>query len=537
MARIAVIARGGNSLAINLTDALRRQRPGTQFNLLFPGSSISDPVDGAVYLPTSCDRNGMLPDLAEAESLIRQSSQLEDKKLVVISSALIYGAGPSRQSLVGENYRAAADGSRGVADHWKSLENLVYKNFTGRVPLTILRPVTVVPSQALLSRRILRKFPLTLPGHNPLVQLLSISDLAQAVLCVMEQDCVGTFNVAPDDVVPLRAIIRLAGGHRLPLLRSLQRMAAGKEALEYLRYPWTVSNKKIKQCKFRPEKSSITALRELHQQDDSSDFPEPIFDEFGMDRHTIDFYGKTIFKFFWKWYWRIETKGLEHLPQQGPAILVGTHRGFVPFDAFMALHAVVQRTGRVPRFLTHPGLLKVPFIGDFMRKLGGVVACQESADRVLQNGDMLGVFPEGIRGAFARYRGAYQLKSFGRDSFVKLALRHHVPIIPFVTVGSAEVFPILTQIKSRRWRRYSDWPCIPVSTFPFLPVPLPTKWHMQFLPAIHLENYGPEAAHDRSIVEAVSLDVRSRMQQAVNETVSKRRSVWFGSVFGQKSAE
>src|SRR5262249_54227229 len=339
----------------------------------------------------------------------------------------------------------------------------------------------------------------------------------------------------PDGVVPLHGVTRLAGGHRLPLFRTLQRLAASKEALEYLRYPWTVSNKKIEQCGFRPQKSTIAALRELRRPGHSSDLPDPTFDELGMERRPIDFCGKTIFKFFWKWYWRIETKGLEHLPQQGPAILVGTHRGFVPFDAFMALHATVQRTGRVPRFLTHPGLLKVPFIGNFMRKLGGVVACQESADQVLQNGDLLGVFPEGIRGAFALYRRAYELKSFGRDSFVTLALRHRVPIIPFVTVGSAEVFPILAQIKSRRWRRYSDWPCIPVSTFPFLPVPLAYKWHMQFLPAIHLEqNYRPEAVGDRSVVEAISRDVRNRMQQAVDEIIKRRRSVWFGSVFGQE---
>jgi len=529
MASIAVIARGGNLLAIHLTDALRRQRPGTQFSLVSPGFTASDYPGGAIYVPTLSDRNGMFPDLGEVQAVVQQSPRLEGKKLVVISSALIYGTGPSRQSLVTEDYRAAVRSSRRIADQWKGLENLISQNFSGN-QLTILRPVTVVPSQALLSRRLLSNFTLTLPGHNPVVQLLSISDLAQAVLCVMEQDCAGTFNVAPDSVVPLHAAIRLAGGHRLPLLRSLQRLDAGKEALEYLRYPWTASNKEIKQHGFRPEKSSIAALCELHPKR-SSVLPEPIFDEFGMDRQAIDFYCRSIFKFLWQ-YWRIETKGLEHIPQQGPAILVGTHRGFVPFDAFMALRAVAQKTGRVPRFLTHPGLLKVPFIGNFMRKLGGVLACQESADRVLENGDLLGVFPEGIRGAFALCRGAYELKNFGRDSFVKLALRHRVPIIPFVTVGSAEVFPILAQIKSRRWKRYSDWPCIPVSTFPFLPVPLPSKLHMQFLPAIHVEeNSGAEATQDRSIVEAISHDVRNRMQEAVNEIISKRRSVFWGSAF------
>jgi 1-acyl-sn-glycerol-3-phosphate acyltransferase len=176
-------------------------------------------------------------------------------------------------------------------------------------------------------------------------------------------------------------------------------------------------------------------------------------------------------------------------------------------------------------------LLKFPFIANFVTKFGGVVACQESADRVLESGGLLGVFPEGVAGAFALYRQAYRLLDFGRDSFVKLALRHRAPIIPFVTVGSAEIFPIFARIKSRRWTRYADWPWLPVSTFPFLPFPLPSKWHTQFLPPVRVEEYSPESARDSSLQKAISLEVRARMQKAVDEMVQKRRSIFFGSIF------
>src|SRR5260370_41767235 len=83
--------------------------------------------------------------------------------------------------------------------------------------------------------------------------------------------------------------------------------------------------------------------------------PAPEYDEFGMDREYIARCGKTLFKFLCDCYWRIEARGLEHLPRQGPAVLAGTHRGFMPWDGVMALHLVVNETGRVPRFLTHPG--------------------------------------------------------------------------------------------------------------------------------------------------------------------------------------
>ena len=204
----------------------------------------------------------------------------------------------------------------------------------------------------------------------------------------------------------------------------------------------------------------------------------------------------------------------------------------MPWDGIMALHQLVEKTGRIPRFLTHPGLLKFPFICNFVRKLGGVVACQESPARVLESGELLGVFPEGVRGAFTPYRKAYTLQGFGRDDFVKMALRYRAPIVPFVTIGSAEIFPIFGQIKSRRWTRYSDWPCLPISTFPFLPVPLPSKWHTQFLPPIHVEEQFPSgAAPDASLVKRISGEVRTKMQQAVDDMLCRRRSIFFGSVF------
>ncbi len=258
----------------------------------------------------------------------------------------------------------------------------------------------------------------------------------------------------------------------------------------------------------------------------------PQVDDFGMDKEYIQACGRTWFKFLFERYWRVEASGLEYVPRTGRGILVGMHRGFMPWDAVMTLHLLVRETGRYPRFLTHPGLLKYPLIANFITKLGGVVACQENADRVLESDELLGVFPEGVEGAFTLYRNAYQLQGFGRHSFVKMALRHRAPIIPFVTVGSAEALPIFARIKSRRWTRFSDWPYLPFSTFPWLPAPLPSKWHIQFLPAIHLEpQYSPEAARQTSVVRAISRDVQARMQQAVDEMLRSRRSIFFGSIF------
>jgi len=91
----------------------------------------------------------------------------------------------------------------------------------------------------------------------------------------------------------------------------------------------------------------------------------------------------------------------------------------------------------------------------------------------------------------------------------------------------------LGKIKWNWWKRFSMWPVFPIAPpFPFLPVPLPSKWHVKFLEPIHVEKeYPPEAAQDPEIVRAISDDVRAKMQAAIDEMLARRKSIFFGSVF------
>jgi 1-acyl-sn-glycerol-3-phosphate acyltransferase len=254
-------------------------------------------------------------------------------------------------------------------------------------------------------------------------------------------------------------------------------------------------------------------------------------DEFGLDPGYVARKNRGLFRFLCDRYWRVEVRGLEYVPRKGPAVLVGTHRGFMPWDGVIALHLISRQTGRIPRFLTHPGLLRFSPIAKFVTRLGGVLACQENADRVLSSGQLLGVYPEGVQGAFTVYRHAYRVRSFGRYDFVRMALRHGAPIIPFVNVGSAESLPVFAQIKWRFWMRNTQWPCLPVSTFPLIPAPLPSKWHIQFLPAISLGQYSPQAALDHALVRSIGHAVRSQMQETMEQMVQRRKRVFWGRVF------
>lgn len=539
---LTVLAAKGNSFAHTLLNELRRLQPDWQCISGDITISFSRPgqISGAscIYVPSLTALEGMAPDVEEVKRVSASSAIHQSGHLVLLSSALIYGTGPGRQGLATEDYLPPRNGSP-VSSAWSSLEAAARENLRPDATLTILRPAVVVGWPVFFGRMLSHRITSSLPGHDPVLQFLSLSDFAAALVRVIQAGRAGIFNVAPEGVVPLHQAIRLSGRMRLPVPRTLRRIVQSQESLEFLRYSWTISGAKIRrELGFVPARSSVETVREFQTRKRDSAVPAQKFDEFGMEEDYIRFYGKSLFKFLSEYYWRIEDKGLEHIPRQGRAILVGMHRGFMPWDGVMALHTIVKKTGRYPRFLTHPGLLKFPFLANFMTKLGGVAACQESAENILERDGLLGIFPEGIHGAFTYYRDAHKLQAFGRDAFVKLAIRYRAPIVPFVTLGSAEIFPILAKIKSRRWTRYMEWPCIPITpTFPLLPVPLPSKWHSWFLPPVRVDQYPPESAEDRAVVKTVSREVRTRMQQAVDTMVARRRSVFYGSIFERRIDE
>jgi len=507
-------------------------------------------IDAVVYAPPVGSEPSAVPDLVHAEAIFRACATGRVGHVVLLSSAAAYGATPHHPGFVRET-RSTTPLSSPTAHAWVALERLAAQRLGSAIPLSILRPGVVLTRDRAghLSRMLRGRAAVVLPGHDPTMQFVSPRDLGSAAAAVLQHRRTGLFNVAPRQPITLRAALRLARRRRLPVPYVAQRLvrkllapigvAASVEELDYIRYPWTVSDEKLRrETEFKPADSSATAIAQFlaagAQPEVAPRDADTEFDPFGMDRAYIDAYGRTLFRFLQRYYWRIEVDGAHHLPGSGRAVLVGVHRGFMPWDGVMAMHLIVQETGRVPRFLIHPGVgLKFPFLSNFMSKLGGVMACQENAAYVLERDEMLGVFPEGIRGAFTRYRDAYRLGRSWRDDFVRIALRHRAPIIPFVTVGSAEIFPILGRIDWAWWKRYTEWPYFPLTpTFPLLPLPLPSKWHTQFLAPIRVDRDWPAAAaDDPAVIERIDADVRRRIEQAITTLVQRRRSIFFGSVF------
>jgi len=540
-----------------------------------PDADLAETLSGAralVYAAASRagDPRGVT-DEEDARSVLEAAVEAGVPRTVLLSSIEVCPPSHQHLGLLSEDRFKPRPSDNRVSESWRALEELAREAVAGSDScLTVLRaaPTPVPGGRDFFSRLLGRPVAFTVPGFDPSIQLLAPEDLARAVALAVDAPAPAegseprVYHVVPRGTAPVHRAVRLAGGHRLALplwlQRGVRRAAGGllpvhpPDRVDFLRYPWSAAGERTAaELGFRAERSTAEAAAALaprpgHRAAEEADPPDPAWewgsegiDPFGMDREYVARYGRTLFRFLHDAYWRIEHRGVEHVPRSGPGVLTGVHRGFMPYDGVMALQLLVRERGRYPRFLLHPTLTKFPFLANFMTKLGGIMACQENADWVLERGGLVGIFPEGIRGAFTPYRRAYRLGKFGRDEYVRMALRNRAPIIPFVTVGSAEIFPILGRIDWGWWKRYSEWPYLPITpTFPLLPVPLPSKWHTRVLPPLHVEEeHGPEAADDPEVVRSISAEVRRRMAAAIADMLERRRSIFFGSVFDQPTAQ
>jgi 1-acyl-sn-glycerol-3-phosphate acyltransferase len=254
-------------------------------------------------------------------------------------------------------------------------------------------------------------------------------------------------------------------------------------------------------------------------------------DEWGFDEEFAEAVF-PLFDFLYSVWWRVVAEGASNVPSHGRALLVSNHAGSLfPFDASMITMALMKThpLPRWPRFMVLDWAFVLPFISTFMRRVGGIPASPHNAHRVLEQDELVMVFPEGIKGTGKPFSERYRLQRFGRGGFVEIALRTGAPIVPVAVVGSEEIYPKLGE--SQALARATGAPFVPLTpTFPWLGllglVPLPSRWRIEFCEPIDLSEHPPEAADDPRLVFDLSEEVRERIQAKLYENLVKRGSAF-----------
>jgi 1-acyl-sn-glycerol-3-phosphate acyltransferase len=253
-------------------------------------------------------------------------------------------------------------------------------------------------------------------------------------------------------------------------------------------------------------------------------------DPWGLDWELVDLV-HPFFNFLYKTYFRVEITGIDNIPIEGRALLVANHSGQLPWDGMMVGTAVFNEhpAGRLPRGLYAALLPGIPWVSTMLVRLGQTLATVENGTRLLEQDQLVMVFPEGYKGTAKPFKDRYQLARFGRGGFAKMAFNTRAPIIPVSVVGSEETYISLAKLPT--FSEITGIPYLPITLrFPWLGllgiVPLPTKWYIDFGEPIQVDGYG--AAGNMVQVSQLTDHVRNRVQEMIHSRLAQRRSIFFG---------
>ena len=248
------------------------------------------------------------------------------------------------------------------------------------------------------------------------------------------------------------------------------------------------------------------------------------FDRFGFSPDAT----RLAFPFFhalYRAWFRVRSEGHEHLPREGAAVLAANHGGLLPFDGAMGVIDVLLHTDppRLVRSMVDRWAGSLPWINVFFARVGQVVGTRENFTDLLDDGQLVLVFPEGIDGIRKPVTQRYRLQAF-HVGFVEQALRARVPIVPMAFVGSDDQAPILYDLKAVA--RRLGLPVLPITpTFPWLGplglLPYPVSYRIVYgEPLRYHERFGPEGADDARLVRYLANQVRRAVQLLVDRSRS-----------------
>ena len=232
-------------------------------------------------------------------------------------------------------------------------------------------------------------------------------------------------------------------------------------------------------------------------------------------------------------YFRADVSGSDHIPAQGPVLLVGNHSGGTMIaDTFVFAQAFYDHFGPDRRFhqLAHDLVFKVPGLRTLVQRYGTVPASADNMRRALDMDAALLVYPGGDEESFRPSWESSTVDFAGRTGFVKLALELGVPIVPVVAFGGQETGLFLGRAEVRqrpaldRVARLKVLP--PVLGPPFgvtvldFPgrIPLPSKITIRVMPPIDLRE---QLGADADVEDGYRL-VTSRMQRTLTRLQGQR---------------
>ncbi len=246
----------------------------------------------------------------------------------------------------------------------------------------------------------------------------------------------------------------------------------------------------------------------------------PPLDDLGLDDELAGTFREVLRPLARRWLGFREVRSAA-LPERG-GVLVLLNRSPWPLPLEALVLWAFLCDGRVGErrmvVLWDDDLPDVPWLGDFLRRIGLAGATPENARVLLERGCVVLAFPEGRAARERTYERRYRLARFDAKGVIAAALETGARIVPGAVVGTEESFPLLGRVAG-----------LPVTAqFPLLGplglLPLPVAWTLRLGSPVEYSVKDDEAPP----VDAICDAIRGRVQALVGELLAQRESILRG---------
>lgn len=226
----------------------------------------SDPAERRAY------------NLRAAQTVLTASAAARVRRVVLVTSAMVYGAAPENDVPLPEESPVAAEPDTGVVGDYLEIEALVRRSSRSHpgLEVTVLRPAAVVGPgiDTVITRHFESPRLLTIKGCSPRWQFCHVDDLITALELAARGVVTGVAAVGSDGWLEQEQVEELSGLRRFELPAGLtfgtaQRLhrlgitPAPATDLHYVVYPWVVDCTALREAGWKPSWTNETVFAQL----------------------------------------------------------------------------------------------------------------------------------------------------------------------------------------------------------------------------------------------------------------------------------
>jgi nucleoside-diphosphate-sugar epimerase len=230
------------------------------------------------YAVDSDPRERRAYNLRAAQTVLTASAAARVRRVVLVTSAMVYGAAPENEVPLAEGAPVAAEPDTGVVGDHLEIEALARRSLRSHpgLEVTVLRPAAVVGPgvDTVITRHFESPRLLTVKGCSPRWQFCHVDDLLSALELAARGVVDGVVAVGSDGWLEQEQVEEMSGLRRFELPAGLtfgtaQRLhrlgitPAPATDLHYVVYPWVVDCTSLREAGWKPSWTNEAAFEQL----------------------------------------------------------------------------------------------------------------------------------------------------------------------------------------------------------------------------------------------------------------------------------